>query len=57
MVFDVFLVVVFVLKNWVKIANLHQDLAMFFKKNAILHGFLAIKNCKNSKNCRGAAKQ
>ena len=32
-------------------------MATFFNKKAILHWFLAIKNCKNSKNCRGAAKQ
>ena len=57
MVFDTFLVVILVLKNWVKFANPHEDLATFFNKKAILHWFLAMKSCKNPNNCRGAAKQ
>ena len=56
-VFDTFLVVIFSLKNALKFANPHEDLAAFFNKKAILHWFLAIKSCKNPNNCRGAAKQ
>ena len=57
MVFDTFLVVILVLKKWVKFADPHEDLAAFFNKKAILHWFLAIKSCNNPNNCRGAAKQ
>ena len=52
MVFDTFLVVILVLKNWVKFANPHRDLAAFFNKKAILHWFLAIKSCKNLRDLR-----